>query len=657
MNIEELKQEIGSRAESIIASDVGAHSSNKSYPCFITQHQKGNKARAVWYADKLSFYCHDCKELYDIVNHAQKHSQSDVMGYLRNIAGVSNKEYRSENKAPYNQFKEVVKKMEIFNKNFSNLPILDKTVNSLSEKAKAYLESRNISEATAKAFGLFGDENYLHLNYWGIGEGKYNLLKVKKRKLGDIKNGEHKYLGVTGGSEILFGSHLYREQRVLIVAEGEIDALSLHEGIAFAKADKKVLCVSVPSGTSHKWIEQCEPFIAQFEKVVICPDTDIAGIKFREKCFEALNNVFWIDLRQMLDKDQTDINNLLKTKGKKRVADVLQHIERPYHSCGLTASKIDNSTTNNELFFTGFYGLDRCCHFKYGELALLAGESNDGKTTISRQMMLFAVKQGIGVGCLFGEETNNKFQDLTIRQAYSGQQGVYDKTADYFGDDQYTPTQHIREKWNNEYGRAINLFQLGRVRGIDRIGNKLLEWISHCADIEGRKFFIIDNLMKVTADEDSDEYVAQGKFIEKLYRLAQKKNVFIMMIVHTKKITGLIDQNSISGTKKLYNTPDYVLFFQRLDRFKQTDQMDSAKARKIIAIRSKVDEMIPFTSYIWAHKVRDRNCQYQQDMHAMEYNPKSTCSTELLPCETTRSVHENGWSRVLGVDATPTYKM
>ncbi len=50
-------------------------------------------------------------------------------------------------------------------------------------------------------------------------------------------------------------------------------------------------------------------------------------------------------------------------------------------------------------------------------------------------------------------------------------------------------------------------------------------------DVEGIRVFIVDNLMKVTADAEN-ENSAQGAFIEKLYNLAQKKNIHIILIVH-----------------------------------------------------------------------------------------------------------------------------
>jgi len=452
---------------------------------------------------------------------------------------------------------------------------------------------------------------------------------------------------IEGLDTYMYGDHMYEGQKVLIICNSEDDSMSMLEGIHHIGALKHALCVSAPENDSdYFWISRCNEFLNKFQSVIVCPSIDALGIKFREKCFELLIgfDVQWIDLNVFLKKDKhTTISQLLETQGKKAVADLMKHIEKPYHSCGMLAKKIEREKTQ-QMFFTGFYGLDRACKFKLGELAVLAGESNDGKTTIMRQMMIFAVRLGWKLGCMFGEETSCKFMDLTIRQAYHGNDN-YESQVDCFGDNQFTPKFEVEDRFKAEFGDAVNLFQVDRVREVERIGDKIIDWIYHCCDIEGRKAFFIDNLMKVTADEESDEYKAQARFIERLYRTAQKKGVFIMMIVHTKKITGLIDTNSIHGSKKIYNTPDYVLFFQRMDRFAPSKEMTREQGIKRVRYQAQLSEHVSFTSLMWAHKIRDRNPSYKSDLHAMEYDFKTTCSTELLTSYHGNKIHKDGWSR------------
>jgi hypothetical protein len=452
----------------------------------------------------------------------------------------------------------------------------------------------------------------------------------------------------------MFGDHMYEGQKVLIICNSDFDSMAMMDGINHIGALQHALCVSSPEGdTDYFWVSRCNEFLSKFESVIICPSIDSVGIAFRERCFELLINfnIQWIDLNVFLKKDKhCTINELLKTQGMKAVGDLLKHIEKPYHSCGMLAKKIEREKTQ-QMFFTGFYGLDRACKFKLGELAVLAGESNDGKTTMMRQMMIFSVRLGWKMGCMFGEETASKFMDLTIRQAYHGT-GNYETQVDCFGDNQFMPKFEVEDKFKKEFGDAVNLFQVDRVREVEKIGDKIIDWIYHCCDIEGRKVFFLDNLMKITADEESDEYKAQARFIERLYRTAQKKGIFIMMVVHTKKITGLIDTNSIHGSKKIYNTPDYVLFFQRMDRFAPSKEMNREQGIKRVRQSAQLPEHTKFTSFMWAHKIRDRNPSYKADLHALEYDFKTTCSTELLTNHHGSNMHKDGWSKFVNQHET-----
>ena len=647
---EELKEMIGGQAESIIANDLGIESSNSEYPCRITEHRK-TTAKMRWLG--VNFFCCDCQTGYDILNHAKLHHSDDFYGYLKRLAGISDSTAKVASKRTQNSLKSKPVKQEVkmskFKKDFSGLQTQQSRGVSLINSSLNYMGKRGISEETCTEFGVTGDDDAIYLNYWSLEPGgKYNLCKIKGRKIGEIKNGQsQKYLGIPGGESILFGSHLYNNQPVLIICEGEFDCLSMHEGIKFVNAQSKVMAVSVPSGSGHnKWIETCSNFLDQFQTIVICSDLDEAGVKMRDTCAERMSNyqVKWIDLERFLNKDHhIDINDLLITKGKKHVGYLLKHIESIDHDCGFKADKIQTGG-KKELFFTGFWGLDRVCKFEFGETTVLAGDSNDGKTTVARQMMISAIQNGHKVGCMFGEEKKSKFLELSVRQSYHNTK-CFETNEDYYGDREFTPTPEIEDRWKKEYGKNINLFQLDKVRSIEVIGEKILDWISFCCDVEGVRVFFIDNLMKVTADADN-ENSAQGAFIEKLYNLAQIKNIHIILIVHTKKIDGLINSNSISGSKKVYNTPDYVLFFQRMDRYRKALDWPFEKAKKAVENDAGFEDDVDFTSYIKAHKIRDRST-YTTDTHLMKYDFKTTCSTELLPSSKHDRVHVNGWSEIV----------
>ena len=646
--LDELKSMIGDKALYQIVGYYGLREyKNGEYDCIMTEHK--SKATMKWLSG-LNFHCCNCDQNYDIVNHAKKLHPDNMHAYLKDLAGVGDGTYK-----PVENVHTVMASKPVsepppenirYNNQFSGLPDLKRLTKGISQNAENYLESRRISLQTAKQFGLDADDGIIYLNYWSIMiNGSCTLCKIKGRKIGDLNNSPGKYIGITGGESILFGAHFYRGQRRLIITEGEFDCMAMYQAINYVNAQNDLMAVSVPSGAgANKWIEQCQDFLKQFETVIICPDGDPDGIKMRETCFERMTaldiDVRWIDIRRKTKKN--DINALLIESGLSGVSDLLKRIEEPYHTCGLTGDQIKKSI-KKELYFTGFYGLDRCCKFQFGETAVLAGESNDGKTTVCRQIANYAIKCGHRVGGFFGEEESQTFRELGIRQAY-GDPNNFTKEEDYFGDLELTPTDEAIQKWSDEYGRNINLFQVSRVRDNKNTGDEILDWMRHCADVEGRRVFIIDNLMKITAGDPAGEFVAQARFIEQLYNLSQQKGLFSILIVHTKKIEGFINVNSISGTKKIYNTPDYVLFFQRLDRMQVNDRQEAATSIREIA---KVGPEIEFTLYMRAHKIRNRPGAYNIDTHILRYDQQTTRSVELLPVEYHKKTHNNGYSELL----------
>lgn len=644
-DIAELKQLIGTDAEKIIADHFGiVPDKSGDYRCQMTKH--GGETKMRWLGD--TFRCINCTKLFDICSLAAVVAKDNQMAYLKELAGVTdNGEFKVNRKSPFKKGNPQMAQTKKYNKNFSGLPEFKSLAEGLSKNALNWLSTRGFDLQTLKKMLLTGDDENVYFNYCSVFNQGYSICKIKGRRIGEIKNGDDKYLKIGGGESILFGAHNYQGQSRLIVCEGELDATAMQQGIDYINVGQHAMAVSVPAGAkSFGWIEQCEEFLRQFEVIILCPDSNADGVAMREKGIEKLTemnfDVRWIDIsRQIKDGD---INDLLKTQGNKAVADLLSIIEHPSHSCGLIGNQIESVKRND--FFTGFFGIDRSCKFKYGETIVFAGDSNGGKTTLARQFMLYPISKGIKIGIFSGEEDNDIFRDLCIRQVY-GDAAMMKGELDYYGDSEPVPKPEYIDRWNKEYGSKLNLFQQIRVRDIEVVGEKILDWIRHCADVEGRKVIYIDNLMKVTACDNENEYKAQANFMENIYKLAQQKRIIIMLIVHTKKGEGFITGNSIHGSKKIYNTPDYVLFLERPDRMAHTKNVPRGMAEKFMREDAKMGPDIQFDSVIRSHKIRNRPTCYNITTHLLRYDPLTTCSIELLSAQYHKRTHGNGYSALI----------
>lgn len=547
---------------------------------------------------------------------------------------------------PLNNFK--------YNKYFSDdfISYMKKHHVGIHKNALEYMEGRRITKTTCEVYGLNGSKDAIYFNYLSVPCEETNhgckICKIKARKLGNIPNGQDKYLKIKGKHTTLFGAHLYKGQPHLLVCEGEIDAMSGHEGIFYAGLQNELLSVSIPNGTSYGFIDSCEEFLRQFDTIIICSDLAPSGIQFKETCIKIMLSrgykVRFIDLKDTLtNNDHQDLNDVLVFHGQQAIADLFKNIQAPSHSCGLIASEIETEKRDKP-FFTGYWGVDRSCKFAGNEVCLLAGNTNEGKSTILKQMINYNISLGNSVGVYSGEETNQMYRNLSIRQVYD-EPDMFTSEPDYFGDHEPEPTKAAIEKWNKEYGRSINLFQSNIPRNAN-LGARILDWISHCADVEGRTAFYLDNLSKIVIDDPQEELIAQAKFLEKIYNIAKDKNVFIMIVVHVKKYVGLIHGNAISGSKKLQNIPDYLLLFQNVERL-EIPKDDIPKTLQELRENAGIFCDVKYSSYITSSKIRNKPFCYDKRIHIFRYDPKTTRSTELLPERLHTRTHKNGYSIIL----------
>jgi twinkle protein len=143
------------------------------------------------------------------------------------------------------------------------------------------LRVRGISEETCRRFG------------YGIGEHKGETVQVaaytdeRGRVVAQKLRTKDKRFSIVGEAKgmRLFGQHLWRPQKRVLVTEGEIDALSYAEA-----TNCKWPVVSVPNGAqsaARAVLEQAE-WLEKFEEVVFLFDQDEAGQEAAVRCAEQL---------------------------------------------------------------------------------------------------------------------------------------------------------------------------------------------------------------------------------------------------------------------------------------------------------------------------------------------------------------------------------
>eukprot|EP00803_Ostreobium_quekettii_P004270 evm.model.scf_905.1 EVM.evm.TU.scf_905.1 scf_905:1034-6209(-) len=220
------------------------------------------------------------------------------------------------------------------------------------------------------------------------------LINIKYRSL------DKKFRQVKGAEKILYGLDDVKDAEVVIVVEGEIDKLSLEEA-----GYRNV--VSVPDGAPAKvkegelppkdadkkfsFVWSCEAVFEYASRVVLATDNDEPGFALaeelarrigREKCFM----VKWPKDDQ--DWARKDANEVLVKDGVKHLRAFVEAAEPiPYMGLHRFAEYWDeimgqyiSMSTASTGYSTGWSGIDRYYRVVPGELTVVTGVPNSGKS-------------------------------------------------------------------------------------------------------------------------------------------------------------------------------------------------------------------------------------------------------------------------------------
>lgn len=151
--------------------------------------------------------------------------------------------------------------------------------------AQDYLKEHGINDETVKLFNITWDDDYLNIPIKDI-NGKVIFTKRRNLKF-DPKNPEStKYKNEVGSTVSLFNIDRYKDAGVVVLAEGEMDAIRLTQ--------ENIPAVSVTAGAGTFPKELAELLITK--KVYVCYDNDSGGVHGIRKVLELLPNADVITL-------------------------------------------------------------------------------------------------------------------------------------------------------------------------------------------------------------------------------------------------------------------------------------------------------------------------------------------------------------------------
>lgn len=441
------------------------------------------------------------------------------------------------------------------------------------DAAITFLQSRGISEAICKKYGLTikeGTEDVLVFPFYDQDE---NLRFIKYRNLNFVK-------GVSkGGKEwceadcmpILFGMNHCTTGGTLVITEGQLDSLSLAEaGIQNA--------VSVPTGCNgFTWVPHCYDWVQKFNEVIVFGDFEKGKITLADDIQKRFPK-----RTKVVRKDDylgcKDANEILQKYGPDALITAVQNAEAPVSSLIKKTNQIEKVDIENTMAIkTGFPELDRLLSggFHEGQLIILTGKRGDGKSTLMSQFICEALQQNVPSFVYSGELVDFFFKNWIDRQLI----GKHDIT------------QSEEDAINRFYDDKLYLFNNSILLDAEeKEMDLLLQAIDEAIMQLAVKFICIDNLMTaIDLDPRQNTYEVQSKFVGDLANICRRHNVIIMLVAHPRKGNGWVtDENDeISGSADITNKADIVLRYERPKPDKHEDPAE-LPPRRLALIKNRL---------------------------------------------------------------------
>jgi twinkle protein len=293
----------------------------------------------------------------------------------------------------------------------------------LSEKIVKYFEGRSISRETLSRFMVHGKEEFMPQT-----QKKERCIIFPYFRDGEIVNAKYRdgnknFKLVKDAELIFFGMQTLKGRHCALICEGEADALSLYESgfgndyEAVANADGEVVehelgrfaVLSVPNGASKgsqkmEYLDNCSDWLSEFDEFVIAVDNDEAGNSLREELIRRLGaekcRVVEYPENCVVKKSENelrsckDMNEVLIHFGKQTVIDCVLNsraipVDGIYYLDDVFPQMIDRFRKGVMLGETTRFGeFDDYFRWKKGDINVVIGYANAGKTTFWLQMML-----------------------------------------------------------------------------------------------------------------------------------------------------------------------------------------------------------------------------------------------------------------------------
>ena len=477
-------------------------------------------------------------------------------------------------------------------------PRLVKDTATIREGDFYALKDRGITLATAKKYGVRSTHNnngdttrHFYPYYNGSEEVAY------KTRIVDGK-------GFTAAGPIsdcgLFGQQTVGDKggKYITLTEGECDAMAAYELLG-----SKWPVVSVKNGAqgAEKDVRNEIEFLEKFDNIIICFDSDKPGQEAAKK------------VARLLKPNKAKI--MVMPDGYKDANDMLRknqhgsYVNAWWNAKTYTPSGVLNVSQNKDKFHNRvkkktipypWEGLNKKLEgLRQGELVLLAGGTGLGKSSVTRELEHWLIKQtedNIGIVALEEDwtrtvdgilsiEANAKLHIDRIREEHSKEE------LDILFDDLFIDNDNNDRVWIHAHFGSND---------IDGIFSKLRYMIVGCEC----KWVVIDHLhMMVSATLEGDERRSIDSIMTRLRSLAEETGAGLILVSHLRRIDGNkghekgaeTDLSHLRGSQSIAQLSDCVI---TLERNQQADDPVVASTTRVRILKSRYTGDVGIATYL-----------------------------------------------------------
>ena len=398
------------------------------------------------------------------------------------------------------------------------------SVSDIDNYPSLALTTRQISKEVVQYFGV---KTHQYMNkpahFYPYGDDCYKIRILPK---------EFRILGNQGhGISQLFGQREFNAGgKMLVITEGEIDALSVAQASFETNGGKIWPVVSVPSANQLKLLLDHRSWIRSFQTVVLWFDTDEAG----QKAIQQAAKIIGFDKTKVVSCNDKDANDLLMKDGVRAVNNAIWNASA-YNPAGIVSGEpiweqyIERQNTESIPYPQCLNGLnDKLKGIRHGEITLFTSGTGSGKSTVIKEIILELLRtQEHKIGLVSLEEsigdTAEKFIAMELKQPISQVK---------------TDTQLKHER--SAFERVFKSEKLVLLDHQGSVGDSsLIDKIEYMA-LMGCKYIVLDHI--TIAVSEGSEGLAGNEAVDKvmsdLLKLVKKHNVWLGLISHLRKSGG-----------------------------------------------------------------------------------------------------------------------